>query len=118
MTTFTIVVVKIVGHNGLRVGWVGKHGLVAQFGFEALPQTLGLRIVLAVAPAAVREPGFDGAQQGLIYLVHVLAAPVSVDHQAKSGPLDELAPLQSVSSQCFWCVSSHLQADHLLGDTS
>ena len=40
-----IVVVKIVGDAGLRVGQVGKHGPLAEFehlGFEAGPEAFGL----------------------------------------------------------------------------
>ena len=40
-----MVVVKIVGDAGLRVGQVGKNGLLAEFehlGFEAGPETFGL----------------------------------------------------------------------------
>ena len=60
-----VIVVKIVGHAGLRVGQVGKDGPVAEFEhlrFEARPEALGLGVVVAFAlpgttAAAVRELG-------------------------------------------------------------
>lgn len=60
MTTVVIVVVKISGHAGLRVGEVRKNGPVPQFEhlrFETHPETLGLGIIVAVADAAVQELG-------------------------------------------------------------
>jgi len=52
-----IIVVKIVSDAGLDVGEVRKNGPFADlehFGFEARPNTLGLRIIVAVAPVALR----------------------------------------------------------------
>jgi hypothetical protein len=50
-----------------------ENGPVAQFeqfGFEARPEALGLRVVIAAAPAAVREFRFGVAPQGLIAGYH------------------------------------------------
>jgi hypothetical protein len=52
-----IVVIKIVGHAGLRVGQVGKNGPLANFeyfGLEARPEALGLGVIVAVTAAALR----------------------------------------------------------------
>jgi len=52
--TLVITVIKIVGGAGLGLGQVGKNGPLEDLRFEARPQALGLRIVLAVAAAALR----------------------------------------------------------------
>ena len=57
VATLVIVIVKIVRDAGLRIGQVGKNGPVPGFEFlrfEARPETIGLRIVVALASAAVR----------------------------------------------------------------
>ena len=118
MSAFVIVVVKIVGHASLRVGQVGENEPVAQFeqfGFEARPEALGLRVVVAVAPAALRELGFGVAQKLFVDLAHVLATPVGVHKQAGRGPLGQQGSLQSGGNQRLRHVSPHLPAHHLLG---
>ena len=95
VAALVIVVVKIVGHAGLRVGQVGKNRPVAGFellGFEARPPAFRLGVVVALAAPAVRELGPGVAQQGLVGVAYVLPAlpgttPVGMDNEAGSGPL-------------------------------
>jgi hypothetical protein len=59
-----IVVVKLVGHAGLRVGQVGKNGLLVaseDLRFEARPQALSLGVIVAVA-TALRAQGLVGVE--------------------------------------------------------
>jgi hypothetical protein len=52
-----IVVVKIIGDAGLRIGYVRKNGPLAPFEdlrFEARPQALSLGVIVAVAVLALR----------------------------------------------------------------
>ena len=87
MQPLVIVVVKIVGDAGLRVGQVGEKGPLANFEylrFEAGPQTFGLRVVIAVAlpgttAAALRAHGLVVVQQFAVGVAAVLPAPVRVD---------------------------------------
>ena len=96
-----IIVVKIVGDAGLRVGQVGKNRPLAEFehlGFEPGPQALGLRIIVAIAAAALRTHGPVPAEQGAVSIAAILAAlpgttPVGVDDQARGRRLGEKSPL-------------------------
>ena len=72
-----IVVVKIVGDAGLRVGQVGKHRPLAEFEhlrFEAGPEAFGLGIVVALAAAALRAHGLVVVEQLPVGVAAVLAA--------------------------------------------
>ena len=73
-----VIVVKISGDAGLRIGQVRENGPVAgfeQLGFEARPEAFGLRIVIALAAPAVRELGLGVAQQRFVDVAHVLVRP-------------------------------------------
>ena len=102
-----IIVVKIVGDAGLRVGQVGKNGPLAQFehlGFEAGPEAFGLGVVVALAlpgttAAALRTHGPVPVQERAVGVAAVLAAlpgttPVGVDDKLWGGRLGEKGPLQ------------------------
>ena len=91
-----IIVVKIIGDAGLRVGQVGKNGPLAafeHFGFEAGPEAFGLGVVVALAAAALRTHGPVPVQERAVGVAAILAAPVGVDDEAwgrwlgKKGPL-------------------------------
>ena len=72
-----IVVVKIVGDAGLRVGQVGKHRPLAEFKhlrFEAGPEAFGLGIVVALAATALRAHGLVVVEQLPVGVAAVLAA--------------------------------------------
>ena len=74
---FVIVVVKIIGDAGLRVGQVGKNGPLAPFEhlrFEPGPEALGLRIIVTVAAAALRAQGLVVVEQLAVGLAAVLPA--------------------------------------------
>ena len=79
---FVIVVVKIIGDAGLRVGQVGKNGLLAPFEhlrFEPGPEALGLGIIVTVAlpgttVAALRVQGLVVVEQLAVGLAAVLPA--------------------------------------------
>ena len=91
-----IIVVKIVGDAGLRVGQVGKHRPLAEFKhlrFEAGPEAFGLGIVVALAATALRAHGPVPMQEGAVGVAAVLAAAVGVDDKAWSGRLGEKGPL-------------------------
>ena len=78
-----VVVVRIVGDAGLRVGQVGRNGLFAAFEhlrFKAGPVTSGLRIIVAPAAAALRAHGLMGVQQLPAGVAAVLAAAVRVNN--------------------------------------
>ena len=83
---FVIVVVKIIGDAGLRVGQVGKNGPLAPFEhlrFEPGPEALGLRIIVTVAlpgttAAALRAQGLVVVEQLAVGLAAVLPAAVGV----------------------------------------
>ena len=83
---FVIVVVKIIGDAGLRVGQVGKNGPLAPFEhlrFEPGPEALGLGIIVTVAlpgttAAALRAQGLVVVEQLAVGLAAVLPAAVGV----------------------------------------
>ena len=90
-----IIVVKIVGDAGLRVGQIGKNRPLAQFehlGFEPEPETFRLLIVVAVAlpgttASALRAQGPVAMQQLPAGVTAVLATlpsttAVGVDDKA------------------------------------
>ena len=61
-----IIVIKIVGDAGLRVGQVGKNESLAAFEhlrFETRPQAFGLGIIVAVAASALRAQGLLVVEQ-------------------------------------------------------
>ena len=78
-----IIVVKIVGDAGLRVGQVGKNRPLADLeylGFKPGPDTFRLHIAVAVAlpgttASALRAQGFVIMQQLTVGVAAVLAAP-------------------------------------------
>ena len=72
-----IIVVKIIGDAGLRVGQVGKNGPLAafeHFGFEAGPEAFGLGVVVALAAAALRTHGPVPVQERAVGVAAILAA--------------------------------------------
>jgi hypothetical protein len=102
-----IVIVKIIGDAGLRVGQVGKNGPLAEFehfGFEAGPEAFGLGVVVALAlpgttAAALRTHGPVPVQERAVGVAAVLATlpgttPVGVDDERWGGRLGEKGPLQ------------------------
>ena len=77
-----IVVGKLVGHAALGVSSVRKNGPLAAFEylrFEARPETVGLRLVVAVAAAALRAQRLVVAQQLPGHVGAILPAGVGVD---------------------------------------
>ena len=96
-----IVVVKIVGDAGLRVGQVGKNRPLAEFEhlrFKAGPEAFGLGVVVALAAAALRTHGPVPVQERAVGVAAILAAlpgttPVGVDDEAWGGRLGEKGPL-------------------------
>ena len=77
-----IVIIKILGHAGLRVSQVGKNGPLAQFEhfrFETRPAAFRLRIVVTVAPAALRAQLLVVAQQLPVPVATILPALVGVN---------------------------------------
>jgi hypothetical protein len=77
-----IIIIKIVGDAGLRVREIGKNGPLAYFehlGFEPGPEALGLRVVVALAAAALRAHGLVVVEQLAVGVAAVLAAPVRVN---------------------------------------
>ena len=94
-----IIVVKIVGDAGLRVGQVGKNGPLAQFEhlrFEAGPEAFGLGVVVALAAAALRTHGPVPVQERAVGVAATLAAPVGVDDEAWGRRLDKKARCKTV----------------------
>ena len=78
MQPLVIVIVKIVGHAALRIRQVGKKGSLTDFKhlrFEARSQAFGLRIVIAVAAAALPAYGSVVVQQLPIRVAAVLPTP-------------------------------------------
>jgi hypothetical protein len=76
-----IVVVKIVGDAGLRVGQVSKNRPLTQFEhlrFGSKPEAFRLRIILAVAASALRAHGPVLVEPGTVGLAAVLPAAVGV----------------------------------------
>ena len=72
-----MVIVKIIGDAGLRVGQVGKNGPLAPFEhlrFEPGPEALGLGIIVTVAAAALRAQGLVVVEQLAVGLAAVLPA--------------------------------------------
>ena len=72
-----VVVVKIVGDAGLRVGQVGKNGPFAPFEdlrFKPGPEAFGLGIIVTVAAAALRAQGLVVVEQLAVGLAAVLPA--------------------------------------------
>ena len=58
--SLVLILLKILGDAGLRVGQVVEDGLVAGFEhlrFETRPPALGLGVIVAVAWATLRAPG-------------------------------------------------------------
>ena len=88
-----IIIVKIAGGAGLRVGQVGKNGplpTLELFGFEAGPGAFRLGVVIAVPAAALRAHDPVLMQQGPIGVAAVLAAlpgttPIGVHDQLRGG---------------------------------
>ena len=113
-----VVVVKIVGDTGLRVGQVSENGPVAGFelfGFKARPQAFRLGIVVAFATPAVRELGLGLAQQGLVGVAYILPAPVGMNDEAGGGALSQQCPLQGTGDQGLGHISAYLPVDDELG---
>ena len=118
-----IVVVKIVGDAGLRVGQVGKNGPLAQFehlGFEAGPEAFGLGVVVALAAAALRTHGPVPVQERAVDVAAVLATlpgttAVGVDDKVWGGRLGKKGPLQGRGNQFFWHRGPHVPAYHVFG---
>ena len=91
-----VAVVKIVADADLGVGQVGKNGPLTDFEhlrFEARPQTFGLRIIVAVAAAALRAQRLVVVQQLAVGVAAVLPTPVGMDHEARRGRLSPKSPL-------------------------
>ena len=91
-----IVVVKIVGHAALRISQISKNGPLADFEdlrFEARPQAFGLRIIVAVAAAALRAHGLVAVRQLPVRVATILPAPVGMHEQAGSRRLGPKGPL-------------------------
>ena len=102
MASLVVVVVKIVGDTGLRVGQVSENWPVAGFellGFQACPQTLGLDVIVAFAASTVREPGLGLAQKGLVGIAYRLPAPVGMNDEA--GALSQQWPWLKVWYGCY-----------------
>ena len=96
-----IVIVKIISDAALRVSQISKNGPLADFKdlrFEARPEALGLRVVIAVAAAALRAQGTVVVQQFAVGIAAVLPAlpgttPVGVHEQTRRGRLGPKGPL-------------------------
>ena len=96
-----IVVIRIVGDAALRIRQVGKKGPLADFKdfrFGARPQAFGLRVIIAVAAAALLAQGLVAVQQLPIRVAAVLptlpgTTPVGMHEQAWSGQLGPKRPL-------------------------
>ena len=91
-----IVVVKIVGDAGLRVGLVGKNGPLAEFEhlrFEAGLETFILVVVVAPAAAALRMHGPVLVQRGAAGGGAVMPVAVRVHDEVGRGRLGPKAPL-------------------------
>ena len=91
-----IVIVKILGDALLGIGQVGEKGPLAKFEhlrFEAGPPTFDLRVIIAVAAAALRAHGLVVVQQFAVGIAAVLPAPVRVYEQAGSRRLGSKSPL-------------------------
>ena len=117
--TLVIVVIKIVGHSGLRVGQVRKNGSLAAFEdlrFEAGPQAFCLRIIVAVAAATLRAQGLVVVQQLAVHVATVLPAAVGVDKQVRCGRLSSKSALQGAGNQIFGHGSHHVPTHYLLAD--
>ena len=85
-----IIVVKIKGLTGLCVGQVRENGPLAAlqfFGFDARPAAFGLRIILALAAAALRTHCLVAVEQGPVGVAAVLAAPVGMHDEPGRGRL-------------------------------
>ena len=83
MQALVIMVVKIVGDAGLRIGQVGKNGPFADFEdlrFEARPPVFGLGVVVAVAATALRALGLVVVEQLPVGVAAVLPAAAGVDY--------------------------------------
>ena len=86
--TLMIIAVKIVSYADLGVGQGGKNRPFAQseyLGFEPGPAALGLRIIVAVAAAALRAQGPVLVVQGVVGLAAVLPNPVGVGGWAEKS---------------------------------
>ena len=123
MQAVVIIVVKIVGDAGLRVGQVGKHRPLAEFKhlrFEAGPEAFGLGVVVALAAAALRTHGPVPVQEGAVGIAAALAAlpgttAVGVDDKAWGGRLGEKGPLQGRGNQFFRHGGRHVPVHDVLG---
>ena len=112
-----IVVVKIVGDAGLRVGQVGKHGPLAEFEhlrFEPGPEAFGLSVVVAIPAAALRTEGLMVVEQLAIGVAAVLPAAVGVHNKPGRGRLGKKAPLQGRGDQLFGHGGGHVPAHDVL----
>ena len=123
-----VVVVKILGDAGLRIGQVGKNGPLAEFKhlrFTAGSQAFILCVVVALAlpdrtASVLRAQGPVLAEQGAVDVPAMLAAlpgttAVGIHDQARGGSLGKQVPLQSRGDECFGHDGPHVPADHLLG---
>ena len=118
-----IVVVKIVGDAGLRVGQVGKNGPHAEFEhprFEAGPEAFGLGVVVAITAAALRTHGPVPVQDRTVGVAAILAAlpgttPVGVDDEAWGRRLGKKGPLQGRGDQFLGHGGPHMPAHDVLG---
>ena len=98
---FVIIIIKIVGDADLRVGQVGKNGPLAgfaDFGFEARPETFRLRIVVAIAPTALRAQGLVVVEQLAVGVAAILPAlpgttAVGMHEQARRRRLRPISAL-------------------------
>ena len=112
-----IVVVKIVGDAGLRVGQVGKHGPLAEFEHlrsEAGPEAFSLGIIVALAAAALRAHGLVVVQQLPVGVAAVLAAlpgttAVGVDDKTWGERLGEKTRCKAVATNSSGIVAATCQ---------
>ena len=83
-----VVVVKIVGDAGLRVGQVGENGPLVWFEhlrFELGPEAFGLGIIVAIAAPALRAHSSVVVKHLSVTIAAVLPAAVRVHQQARRG---------------------------------
>jgi hypothetical protein len=114
-----IVVIKIVGHGGLRVSQVGKNRPLAQFEdlrLEACPEALSLGIVVAVTAPALRAHSLVVVEQLAVRFTAVLPTAVGVNEQARRGRLGLKSTLQGRGNQLFGHGGHYLPTQHLLAD--
>ena len=88
MAALVVIVVKISSHAVLRVGQIGTDRPVALFeffGFEARPQTLGLRVIEPLTAATLRAQTPVLVEQRPVSAATVLPTPVGMHEQARGG---------------------------------